>query len=267
MSGHNYIIEGGEEGKKRLDVLGAVLNPYSRELLEKIGPLNGKQVLDLGCGSGTVSLMLAPLLQPGGSVTGIDFDPHIIQLAAKEAAHLHITNAIFETGDVYDIQYENKFDIAYSRFLLSHLVTPELVINKMIKSLKSGGQLVIEDIDFSGHYCYPPSAAFNSYVEYFTIAAQNNGHHPNIGLALLDYMQKTDLQDIQLDVINPVFTEGAGKWMAYITFEKIRQTLLKQDLIKEQDFESLLRELKVFTEDKNSLISMPRIFRVWGRKK
>src|SRR6478672_6703456 len=131
MAENNYIIEGGEEGKKRLDVLGAVLNPYTKDLLEK-DALQGKDFLDLGCGSGTVSLMVAPLLQPGGTVTGVDFDPEIIQLAQEDAAALQINNAVFHIGNVNDMDYHQKFDVVYCRFLLSHLQNPFDVLKKMM---------------------------------------------------------------------------------------------------------------------------------------
>lgn len=267
MNENNYIIEGGEEGKKRLDVLGSVLNPYTRQLLESIGSLAGKNILDLGCGSGTVSLMLAPLSAPGGTVTGVDFDPEIIELARQDAVDGQLSNAVFEVQDVYDIHYTEKFDIAYSRFLLSHLEQPGAVVEKMIRSLKKGGNIIIEDIDFSGHYCFPSSKAFDTYVACFTKAAQNNRQDPNIGLSLFQLLKGFHLENIKFDVIQPIFNKGAGKWMAHLTFNKIRQALLKQQLLTKQEIDDTLTELKLFTEDENSIISLPRIFRAWGTKK
>lgn len=266
MSGNNYIIEGGAEGKKRLEVIASILNGHTKQLLEGIATLDGKHFLDVGCGGGSVSLMVAQLAGANGNVTGIDFDNEIIKLAEKDATDKGINNISFRAMNVYDIDYAPTFDMAYARFLLTHLTQPSLVIEKMIASLQTGGTIVIEDIDFSGHYCFPPSAAFNTYVDCFTKAAHNNNQDANIGLQLYEMLKGCNLHHVQFDVIQPVYNTGDGKWMAYFTFDKIKESILKQGLLIKDEFETILQQLKTFTEDENTIISLPRIFRVWGRK-
>jgi ubiquinone/menaquinone biosynthesis C-methylase UbiE len=260
---NNYIIKGGEEGKKRLGLLSEILETYTRSFIKSVVNLKGKRFLDVGSGGGHVSLMASDMVGQEGQVTAIDFDAEIIKLAAGDAKELGIENIIYRTLDAYALDYENEFDIVFARFLLSHLQNPEIVLNKMISSVKKGGAVIIEDIDFSGHFCYPHSDAFMDYVNYFSKASQNNGQHPDIGKQLLSMLKdQNQLYDIRFDVIQPVFKSGDGKWMAYITMDKIKETLLQQGLANQDDIEKTLSELKQFTEDKNSIISLPRIFRV-----
>jgi ubiquinone/menaquinone biosynthesis C-methylase UbiE len=267
MAGRDkYIISGGQEGKKRLDVLGEILNPHTKKLLEIDGSIKGKNFLDLGCGGGSVTLMVAEMTGPEGNVTAIDFDSDILELAKKDAKEKGLNNISFRSLDAYELDHENTFDIAYSRFLLSHLQQPAIVLNRLHRSVKPGAKIIIEDIDFSGHFSHPRCEAFELYQHYFVTAAKNNGHNANIGLSLFEMFQSEQIQDVKFDVIQPCFTEGKGKWMAYYTFDKIKETLMRQLLLDENESKRILNELKDFTEDISSIISLPRIFRVWGVK-
>lgn len=261
-----YIIERGAEGKKRLNVLADILNPYSRQLIESEGSIVGKNFFDVGCGGGNVSLMAAQMVGATGTVLAVDFDEEIVQLAASDAQEIGLNNITFRVQSAYEIAEENSFDIAYSRFLLSHLTNPAEVINNMIRALKPGGRIIVEDIDFSGHYCCPERWSFTSYINLFTTAAKNNGQDANIGLSLFSLFRQTDLTQVSFDVVQPSFHTGSGKWMAYLTMDKIRNAVLQQGLASENEISNILSDLKAFIEDEGTIISLPRIFRVWGYK-
>lgn len=267
-AGNQYIIKGGEEGKSRLSVLADVLKSSTRALLESAGDLTGKRFLDVGSGGGHVSLLASELVGPEGCVTAIDFDQVIVGLAEKDAEELGILNIMYRTMDAYALEYESEFDVAYSRFLLSHLQHPQVVLNKLAQSVKKGGRVIVEDIDFSGHFCHPACQAFSSYVNYYTTISRNNGQNPEIGLNLPGMFRAEPLlQDIRFEVIQPCFDQGMGKWMAYFTMDKIKETVLKQGLTDAAALGAMLYELKKFTEEKESIISLPRIFRVSGVKR
>ncbi len=263
---NNYIIEGGKEGKKRLDVMAEILNTDTLKLITGNEDLSGKSFLDLGCGGGNLALEVAGLVGENGHVTAIDFDAEIIRLAQADADRKAISNITFKAANAYEIDFNNEFDIVYSRFLLSHLQEPALVINKMLRALKPGGRIIIEDIDFSGHYCYPACEAFDLYVQYFTAAARNNEQDPHIGLSLFQLFQDAGVADIAFDVVQPSHNKGRGKWMAYFTMDKIKEAVIEQGLSTVKDIADILEKLADFTKDERSIISMPRIFRAWGKK-
>lgn len=266
MQDNNYIIEGGAEGKKRLAVLSDVLRTHTQQLIEQDGPVTGKRFLDIGCGGGNLSMMVAGMVGVEGYVTGVDFDSEIIQLAQKEAHEKGITNVTFRALDAMAIDYDNDFDIVYTRFLLSHLTDPAALIQKMIKALKPGGRLIVEDIDFSGHFCYPASRDFDLYLQYFVTAARNNGQNPNIGLALYSMLKDTALHNVQFGLVQPAHHTGDGKWMGYHTMCRIKDNVIKQGLATADEIATVLTNLEAFTKDENTIISLPRVFRAWGYK-
>lgn len=262
----HYIISGGAEGKERLSTLSEVLAPHTRALLELEGPITGMRMLDLGCGGGHVSLMAARMVGEAGHVTGIDFDSGIIALAEQDAQHDNITNVTFHAQSAYEIGFHEEFDLVYSRFLLSHLERPLQVLQRMRESVKPGGRIIVEDVQFSGHFCYPPHQAFDDYLHYYTAAARQHGQNPEIGPALFGLFHEAGIRDVRFDVIQPCFHTGPGKRMAYITMEKISAQVIRAELTDQPTIDAVLKALDDFTRDERTIISLPRIFRVWGEK-
>jgi SAM-dependent methyltransferase len=81
LSQESYTITGGEQGKRRLNLLAESFQPTTLRLLQDAGLRRDDRRLDLGCGGGHVVLDMARMVGPGGFVTGMGFDPQIIGLA------------------------------------------------------------------------------------------------------------------------------------------------------------------------------------------
>ena len=93
---HCYAIRGGNEGKERLDVLARVLLPTTTQLVERVGLTNGMKCLDVGCGGGHVTILMAGIVGPEGRVIGTDTDAEILALAREDAKAAKITNVDFQ---------------------------------------------------------------------------------------------------------------------------------------------------------------------------
>ena len=202
-----------------------------------------------------------------GSVTAIDFDAHILSLAHNDAIGEGISNISFHAMSADALAYDSAFDFAYARFLLSHLRSPAAVLRKMLNSVKPGGKIIVEDIDFSGHFCFPYNNSFHAYIQHFTTAAHNNGQNPDLGPEVLSLFNEVGITQTGFDVIQPAFQAGPGKWMAWLTLDRIKNTLLEQGIADNATITAMLQDIEAFTNNEQSIISLPRIFRVWGVRK
>lgn len=262
----NYIISGGAEGKNRLNILSGILHEHTKSVLERNGVATGISFLDVGCGGGNVSVMAAQMIGNNGRITAIDFDEEIISLNRKDAETMGVPNISYHAMSAYDIGFHNEFDVAYTRFLLSHLQEPLKVLEKIVHSLKPGGRIIAEDVHFSGHFCYPQCSAFDRYVQLYTTAGLQRGQNPEIGTALFSLFKEAGVKDLHFEVTQPAFHTGEGKWMAYITLDKIKDVVIQQGLADATEVNNILSELEAFTKDESTIISLPRIFSVWGVK-
>ena len=84
----------------------------------------GLDVLDAGCGVGSIALDLAPTIAPG-RIFGIDVDPEQIEVARTTAAQRGIDNAEFAAASVYELPFDDaSFDIVYANAVLFYLREP-----------------------------------------------------------------------------------------------------------------------------------------------
>lgn len=112
-------------------------------LLDLIGPVAGKQLLDVGCGDGSLSVRLA---QSGADVTGVDTDPRMLAAACRRAedAASHI---VLVTGDAQTLPFaDSSFDIVLAVTVLCFVSKPERAFCEMARVLRPGGRLVIGEL-------------------------------------------------------------------------------------------------------------------------
>jgi 2-polyprenyl-3-methyl-5-hydroxy-6-metoxy-1,4-benzoquinol methylase len=119
-------------------------DPFIREtwteFLKTWLPQTNAAILDIGCGTGSLSIVLAGL---GHTVTGIDVSPAMISHAqAKAAAHgfqieFHVMDAAFP------VLPDQQFDVIICRHLLWALPEPELVLQRWVDFLKQKGRLIL----------------------------------------------------------------------------------------------------------------------------
>ncbi len=263
---YDYAISGGIEGKSRLNILASVLHPYTQTLLEQMGLQPGAAFLDSGCGGGNVAIMAAKMVGSTGKVTAIDFDPEIIRLAEIDREHEKLEQLSFQVKSSYDIDYNNVFDFSYARFLLSHLKDPLAALLRMKEAVKPGGKIIVEDVHFSGHFCYPRHDVFSRYLELYTAAVAHRGGNAELGPELPGLFHRAGIKDVRFEVIQPCFDQGEGKWMGYITLARIRDAVVEAQLADTQELDRLLQQFEEFTSRPDTILSLPRIFRVWGVK-
>src|SRR5581483_4064119 len=260
-----YVIRGGKEGKERLKLLSQVLLPTTSELLRRAGLGPGMKCLDVGCGGGFVTLLLAGLVGPQGKVVGIDADGEILALAQQDVATAQLANVEFRQSDASACPEEAEYDLVYARFLLTHLSEPERCLAALVRACKPQGAVVIEDIDFSGSFCYPPCAAYQRYTELYEQVVIRRGGDPNIGPKLPGMLRRAGVAQVQVNVVQLAHTAGEGKLMAAITMEKIASAVVAEELATADEVEWVIHGLYEAAADSESLLSLPRIFQTWAR--
>jgi hypothetical protein len=126
--------------------------------------------------------------------------------------------------------------------------------------------MVVEDIEFAAHFCYPPCPAFTRYVDLYQRAVTRKGGDPKIGPRLVSLFLDTSLDEVHLEVVQPTFRSGPGKRIAAITLAHIQEAVVQEGLASAQEVERIVAELDQFATDHRTILSLPRIFQVWGRK-
>lgn len=262
----HYVIRGGIEGRERLRVLGRVMHATSSALFARLGVREGVACLDAGCGGGDVTLTLARTVGSRGRVVGVDIDEAKLAIARDEASQLGLTNVDFRTLDMRDEPAAGEFDFVYSRFLLTHLSDPAAALRTMFASLRPGGQIAVEDIDFSGHFTYPRSEAFDRYHALYCATVTRRGGDPNIGPRLPFLLRECGFVDVGVSIVQPVAMTGETKLINPLTMENIAGAVLEDGLATGEEIDRIVRELYDQAADPNTIAGTPRVVQAWGRR-
>ena len=119
---------------------------YKALLIAQANIQPGHEVLDLGCGTGTLAIM-AKLAQPSADVVGLDADPDMLKVA-KYKSSIQNVPVKFDVGFTNQLPYpDGSFDRVLSSIMIHHLKTPDKwqTAREVHRVLKPGGQLHIID--------------------------------------------------------------------------------------------------------------------------
>lgn len=264
MSSSGYVIRGGVEGRERLRLLSEVSGPSTRALLSDVGIRAGSVCLDVGCGGGDVTFDLARAAGPTGRVVGVDFDETKLDLARREAAQQGFANTTFEARDITKWEPDELFDVAYARFLLTHLSNPGALISAMSRHIRLSGVVIVEDIDFRGQFAEPDCPAHSRFIDFYTKSAQRRGGDPYIGPRLPALLRGAGLENIQMKLVQHAALQGGIKHLICVTLENIADAVLQEGLASKDELRATLEELYAFARDPHTVLGGPRVFQVWG---
>jgi SAM-dependent methyltransferase len=260
-----YLLQSGDAGAARLSVLASAHRDDTERLFERLEVGAAARCLDLGCGIGAVTQLLAArFARDGGSVLGIDIDTRYVEVARENGAELG-ERVAFAAAGAHELAFTAEFDLVYSRFLLSHLRDPHDALTRMIRATRPGGTVAIEDVDFGGAFCHPPSPDFDRYLGWYDAMTRGNGGNPNLGRELFRMASEAGLVNVEMAVAQPTFSAGPGKDLAPTTLEHIGETLRQRQIASAEDLKATLAGLRSYAADPTTVLSMPRIFQVWGR--
>lgn len=266
MGSDSYVIRGGVQGRERLRLLSEVMGPATRALLAEVGIAPGASCLDVGCGGGDVTLDLARLAGSAGRVRGIDLDETQLEIARREAAEQGVANVVFEVRDVTAWEPDDPFDVVYVRFLLTHLADPAALLATLHRHVRPGGVVIVEDIDFRGHFAEPPCPALDRFVELYTRSVAARRADPNIGPRVPGLLRAAGFEDVQMRMHHPAALTGGIKHLTLVTLESIAEVVLRDGLSDADELRVTIADLAAFAHDPQTIIAGPRVVQAWGRR-
>jgi ubiquinone/menaquinone biosynthesis C-methylase UbiE len=130
------------DGIRVEDYFEACTAPENRFILRQMGDLQGKLLLDLGCGAGENSVYFA---RKGARCVAADYSPGMVEVALQLAARNGV-EIEGRTANAMALEFpDNTFDLVYASNLLHHIPDPKIALREMHRVLKPGGKACFWD--------------------------------------------------------------------------------------------------------------------------
>ncbi|MFQ5940676.1 MAG: class I SAM-dependent methyltransferase [Nitrososphaerales archaeon] len=264
---NRYILGSAKKELKRLKIQSTIFERETLETLKLAGIKPGMHCVDIGCGIGDVSFIMAKLVGKTGSVIGIDTNKDVIEFCKKRARKENVKNIKFFAGSIYENRLKkNSFDFLFSRFLFQHLAEPKAALREMIKLVRRGGTIAAEENDHGMWLSYPPSSGFeklrSAYIGVLRLAKGDElvarklyglflgaGLNANVGV-----------YSICIPMGKP------SSILGILVAEVLKSKILETKLMGPKEFGKMLSELKEYARRKEGLALYALTFRVWGKK-
>ena len=223
----------------------------------------GMDVLDLGCGPGTITTGIARLVAPG-RVIAADLDPGVLERARGHALAQGITNIDFRVMDAYDLDLgADSVDFAHAHQVLQHVSDPVAVLTEMRRVTKPGGTIAVRDADYSGFVWYPADAQLDRWLSLYIQAARSNGGEPDAGRRLLAWARRAGLADVVSTSSTWTYPAGEGArswgtmWADRVLGSALTTQLLEQGLATLDELRTISQAWRFWSEDPDAWFIVP----------
>lgn len=139
----------------------------------------GMDVLDVGCGPGTITLDLAEAVGTG-TVIGIENVEGPLGAARAKATERGDKRTRFQRGDAAALPFvDNSFDVVHAHQVLQHLTDPVGALREMARVCRPGGYVAARDADYAAMAWYPEVPELEEWRQIYRTAARANGAEPD----------------------------------------------------------------------------------------
>ncbi|MEV6394288.1 methyltransferase domain-containing protein [Streptomyces sp. NPDC051907] len=156
----------------------------------------GMDVLDVGCGPGTITADFAELVAPG-RVSAVDSAEGVLEQAAAVAAERGLDNVRFAVADVHRLDFpDDSFDVVHAHQVLQHVGDPVQALREMRRVCRPGGTVAARDSDYGAFTWFPEIPALEGWLELYRTVARANGGEPDAGRRLVSWARAAGFADV-----------------------------------------------------------------------
>ncbi len=260
-----YVLQVGEKGFDRLKFINDVFSEHSKNFLIRAGITQGKRVLEVGCGTGSMTTWLAKQVGMNGQVIAVDASEEQLEIARKAAEKSGFTNIEFIWSTIEALDLPDDFvDLAYSRLLLMHLMDPKRVLININKYLKPGGVIACEETHAGSVTTTPRNEHIERFNELFIQLGKLQGFDFNIGDRLYSILKSTGYSQLHAVFVQPVISMAEAMHFVLMAASEIAPVAVKSGIVGEEDVKQMLLDLQNSEPERDSYYTFPRQAQIFG---
>ncbi|WP_406446433.1 methyltransferase domain-containing protein [Streptomyces sp. NBC_01613] len=257
-----YLLDNRQtEARERFDAFATLFDPTTFRHLEGFGIGSGWRCWEVGAGGTSVVSWLAKKVGPTGQVVATDIDTSLLASVARPPVNVRVHDVGAEEPPGED------FDLVHARLVLVHVPDRERALRSMIKALRPGGRLLLEDADpaLQPLVCPdehgPEQQLANRLRHGFRKLLADRGADLAYGRRLPRLLREAGLRNVEAEAYFPL-TSPACAALESATIRQVRERLVTANLATNEDIDRHLANVAAGGMD---LATAPMIS-AWGRK-
>jgi SAM-dependent methyltransferase len=208
MSTTAYVLGHAPDELRRLDEQSAILRPATVGLPAGCGLRPGMRALDVGCGTGEVTMLVAEAVGPAGAVTGVDRGPEALEKARDRAELRGAGHVAFVEDDIATMTAAAPFDAVVGRMVLMHQRDPAEVLAHLAGLARPGAVVAFAElVILPSGTAFPERPLLERTVGWIEQALARAGVHTRMGIALHDTFVRAGLPGPAIG-LEPLATVG-----------------------------------------------------------
>ena len=216
-------------------------------------------ILEVGCGSGSISSSLARFVN-NGSVIGIDIDRGAIEQASE--SYKSIANLRFEEADVNELYLpSDSFDLVFCHNFFMHIDNHEKALSELIRVSKPGALIATREGlgSYENTPDFPLVSKYESLSRLLKEVAKLSGIDPGIGTRLNCLLHKLNFSKILITSSSEVYDKPSdiqqlSQWYKFFIDSKVTPIALKHDLLSISEINTLVDSIDEWQRSPSTLI-------------
>lgn len=184
MEGASYVLGHSDWELERLATQARLVDPFTRRYFERAGIGPGMRVLDVGSGAGDTALLLADLVGPSGSVTGVDRSAAALTVARRRARDRSVANVRFVEGPLDQVSFDEPFDAIAGRYVLMFQSDPVALLRALARHARPGTAVVFHEPDWDDARSRPPAPLYDRCCRWIVEIIRKTGADEHMGTKL-----------------------------------------------------------------------------------
>jgi ubiquinone/menaquinone biosynthesis C-methylase UbiE len=264
-----YVLGHSPGELKRLTDQARFFEDLTEQVFARADIRAGMHVLDVGCGAGDVSFLLARMVGAAGSVIGIDRSTEAVATASERARQMGLRQVRFSQGNIEEISLDQPVDAAVGRFVLMYSNEPSVLLRRVAANVKPGGIVAFQEMNVDRVQSFPPAKLFDQTVARIIETFNRGKVETRMGLKLYQTFIEAGLPPPQM--ILGARVEAGPDSLGYEHLAGVARSLLsmmeKFGVAKIDDIqiETLASRLRDEVSSGGGVIVLPSLVGAWAR--
>ena len=256
-----YVFDNaGAQAGARFSALGTLFDPGTIRHLTDLAVAGGWHCLEVGAGGGSVATWLCDRVGPTGHVVATDIDPRYLDAAGRP-------NLEVRRHDIAsDPLPEAAFDLVHARLVLVHLPERETALRRIVRAVRHGGWLLVEEFDSLSMRPDPtinPDEVLLKTYDALQRLMTERGVDLRYGRLLAGRFRAHGLVDVGAEGRLFMMQGGSsGAALCTANVEQLREAMVQSGLVTDEQVDADLRHL----EERGFLAPSPIMWAVRGRR-